>query len=113
MPKSFGSFVRSIIDEIIPVGNNFAVEDAAETPVTSPVTITAGSTQLLTIPTNAAEVIINSDDDVMLGLDSSFTEYDRIPAGIPANIQCGKLSTMYLKNAGSASITVYFRFVQV
>jgi hypothetical protein len=110
--KQLGSFIRTLVGkEIVPVGNNFSCADGADAAILSPKTILAAATQLITVPTNAAEVVINCDDDVQICKNADFTEYDRLPAGIPTTIQTGKLDSLYLKNANAASIVVYFRFV--
>jgi len=109
--KIFQFHLSSLIKQAIHVGNNIKTLDITGTPITSPVTITAGATKTLLIPANAAEIVINSDNDVMFSEHSSFSSYDRIPAGIPENIGIVRRDNLYLKNTGAGSIVVYFHFV--
>lgn len=109
--KIYRFHVSSLLKAIIHVGNSFKTLDITGTPITSPVTITAGSTKTLLVPENAAEIRINSDDDVMVSEHSNFSSYDRIPAGIPDIIGIVRRDNIYLKNTGAGSIVVYFRFV--
>lgn len=109
--KAFNFYLSSIIKGIIHVGHNIKTRDITGTPITSPVTITAGSTKTLLIPENAAEIVINCDDDVMVSEHSDFSSYYRIPAGIPENIGIVRRDNLYLKNTSGSSIVVYFRFV--
>ncbi len=109
--KVFQFHVSSLLKSIIHVGNSIKTLDITATPITSPVTITAGSTKTLLVPGNAAEIVINSDEDVMVSEHSSFSSYYRILAGIPENIGIVRRDNLYLKNTGASSIVVYFRFV--
>jgi len=66
---------------------------------------------IIQLPAGAVEIVINSDNDVMFSEHSSFSSYDRIPAGIPENIGIVRRDNLYLKNTGAGSIVVYFHFV--
>ena len=95
----------------IPAARNFKTCDITEPPVTSPVNISAGSTQILKVPKNAAEISIHSANDVLISEDSNnFVRYDIVPGGMKETIGIVDRKKFYLKNNGSSPIDVYFRF---
>ncbi len=110
MPKDykypFGTDANGIP---VAVGDRFSVQDAAETPITSPVTIAPAATQKITLPENAAEILINCDNDVLLALDSDFTAYDRILGRTKEPIGVAGLTEVQVKNDNTSSIAVFFR----
>lgn len=100
-------------DDYIPlqVGNGIVTQDITGTPITSPVTMTASSIKTLKVPNNAAELSIYCDADLLLSEDSNFNRYDLIPGGQKEVIGISKTEEIYLKNDGSVSVTVYFKFI--
>lgn len=89
------------------LGNNMQSQDAAVSPVTSPVTV--NTTQTLTVPQNAAQITIASvTNAVQVSEDSTQTAYFSLPAGVPWTFDVANQQYVYLKT-GSSTV-VYFQF---
>lgn len=92
------------------LGNYSQSQDAAASPVVSPVTVT--TTQTLKVPQGAAICnIISTTNAVQVTEDSSFTATFSVPAGQIYAYNCANQQFVYLK-VGSSTV-VNFQFVMV
>lgn len=91
-------------------GNAMYSQDAAASPITSPVTIATGQT--LIVPQNAVSVTICSvTNAVQVSEDSSQTAYFSLPAAIPFTFDCANQQNIYLKVGSSTVVSFQFKVV--
>jgi hypothetical protein len=111
-PSNFGGVVndgnRNALTGVL--GSWIQTSDGTGTPVTSPVTVTTGTT--LTIPPNAAQIVISSSAALRISELSDVSTYFVLPANVSLTIDVARLSLLYLKQ-DSGSCTVQFFMVMV
>jgi len=92
------------------LGNSMQSQDAAGTPVTSPVTV--NTTQTLVVPQGAVQVTIASvTNAVQVSEDSAQTAYFSLPAGVPWTFDCANQQNVYLKTGSSTVVSFQFKIV--
>jgi hypothetical protein len=92
------------------IGNQIQTQDATGTPVTSPVTV--NTTKTLVVPANAVSlVVISTTNAVQVSEDSTQTAFFSLPAAIPWEFDCARVSNMYLKTGSSTTVNFYFKLV--
>lgn len=91
------------------LGNVMQSQDAAGSPVTSPVTNGSGSGFALVVPAGAVQFTINSSVTCQVGEDSSYAQGLQIPASTLVTFDCADQANIYLKPS-SGTNTIYFQF---
>jgi hypothetical protein len=92
------------------VGNTFQTQDGAASPVTSPITV--NTTQTLTVPLDAIQVLITSvTNAVQISEDSTQGTYFSLPAGNPQWIDCANQEYIYLKTGSSTVVSTLWKCV--
>ena len=92
------------------IANTMMSIDATASPVTSPATV--NTTATLTVPQGAVSVMIASTTNkVQVSEDSTMAAYFDVPAGAPTVFQCANQQYVYLKTAGSTSVSFQFQVV--
>jgi len=92
------------------LANAMQTQDATGTPVTSPVTV--NTTKTLTVPNNAACVLIASvTNPVQVSEDSTQSAYFALPAGVVQEFDCARQQYIYLKTSGSTVVSFLFKTV--
>lgn len=91
-------------------GNVFQTRDAAAVPIGSPVTF--ATTQTLTVPPNAIQVLITSTTNaVQISEDSTGSVYFTLPAGNPQWFDCADQQFIYLVVGSSTVVSFLFKLV--
>jgi hypothetical protein len=94
------------------LGNTVQSQDAAVSPVTSPVTNMNGSGVNLVVPTNAVQFTINSTVAVQVGEDTSFAQGLNIPANTLYTMDCGNMTNIAVKpSSGTNTTSFQFKLV--
>lgn len=109
--QTFGSLVfdQNRVGLTGVLGNTFLSQDATGTPVTSPQTNLAASTQALVVPSNAVQFTISSTVAIQVGEDSSGAQGINVPANTMATFDCARIANIYIKPS-NATNTVSFQF---
>jgi hypothetical protein len=94
------------------LGNFMQSEDAAASPVASPISNGSGSGLTLKVPQNAAQIRINSSVTCLVGEDSSYTNGYLAPANTDTVFDCADQQYVYLKPSNGTN-TIYFQFNMV
>lgn len=90
--------------------NVFTTQDAADTPITSPVTV--NTTQTLKVPQGATSMLIcSATNPVQVSEDSTQSAFLTIPANIPMNVDCADQQFVYLKTSVSTVVSFLFKIV--
>ena len=111
MAKTFKFRLSELVKSIIHVGNDIKTINSVDSANKSPLTIAAGVIKILKVPDNAAEIVFNSEDDVLFSEDPLFSSYDRALAGIPQREGIVRRDTFPIKNGTGSSIVVYYHWV--
>lgn len=95
----------------VQIGSSFQTSDGAVSPVGSPLTFTA--TQTITVPQNAAEmVLVSPTNAITVSENSSSTTYFTMPASTFCVINCARMSNIYLTEASSGTtVSFYFTII--
>lgn len=107
--KMTSGLVRDDNGDQIQIGSGFQTQDAASSPVTSPLTMT-GSTQTLAVPTNAVELIVNPSVSMNVSEVVSMATFDVIAASTKESIPCARMPFVYINGASG---TLNFRFTVI
>ena len=84
--------------------------DISGSPVTSPATVSTGTT--LTVPLNAAQVTLISNVGINISELAALTDYFTLPASTLLTIDVTRCSKLYLSStAGNATVSFYFNVV--
>lgn len=92
------------------VGNNsfFQTQDAAASPVTSPLAMT-GSVQTLTVPANALSVTVTPETTIVqVSEDSTMSVYSRVQIGQSQTFPVARQQYIYLKGTSSNVVSFFF-----
>ena|SRR5882757_5331672 len=109
-PSNFGGLVNDGNRNAMQFGNWPQTSDATASPVTSPVTVTTGT--ILTIPNNAAQIVISSSAALRISELSDVSTYFVLPANTLLTIDIARLGLLYLKqDSGSCTVQFYFSVV--
>lgn len=92
----------------IQIGSGFQTQDAALSPITSPLTLT-GSVQVLAVPGNAVECILFPSGAMTISEIAAMTTSDQIAAGSKESVPCARMPFLYVQGSG----TLYFRFTLI
>lgn len=111
MADTLNGMVRDSNQQPVQIGNTIQTNDAAASPVTSPLTLT-GSTQAITIPFYAMELVLYPvAHNLQVSEKANMSQYDLIVAGSKESIPVARASIIYV--SGTTSDTLYFRFTVV
>lgn len=111
---SFGSLVndQNRIGMTGQTGNTVQSQDAANSPIVSPVTNMSGSGQLLKVPANAVQLTVNSTVTIQIGEDESFAQGINVPANTLFTIDCARMTNVALKpSSGTNTVSFLFKLV--
>ena len=111
-PSNFGGLVndgnRNAMTGVL--GSWFQTSDATSSPINSPTTVTTGTT--LTVPSNAAQIVISSSAALRISELSDMSTYFVLPASGMITLDVARLSLLYLKqDSGSCTVQFYFNVV--
>jgi len=110
VPNNFGGLVNDGNRNAMQFGSFLQTSDATDTPVTSPATVTTGTT--LTVPQNAVQVTLSSSAALRISELSDVSTYFVLPANATITIDLTRLSLLYLKqDSGSCTVQFYFSCV--
>jgi len=120
LPSHFGNLAVDGAHETITgiVGNGFQTSDATATPVTSPVSVSATTAQVINIPDSAAEInILPKTQSVYISESNTATSgwttnYIEMPAGQQVILDVAKTSKIYLLGGtGTSVVSFWFNVV--
>lgn len=106
-------FIFSIDENRVPIpaANDYLLQDATASPLTSPQAITDGSIITLVVPERAAVVYLTPvGGDLKLGATAACTEYDLLMENIKEEIGIVQKDNLYFKNDSGSTVTLHFRF---
>jgi hypothetical protein len=110
MATNFGTLRNDGNHKELDHGNVFQTQDAAVSPVTSPITV--NTTQTLTVPPNAVSVtLIGVTNAVQVSEDSTMSTYFSLPAGVPWEFDCADQAFIYLKVGSSTAVSTLWKIV--
>lgn len=89
------------------LGNTVVSQDAAGSPVTSPVTNMSGTGVNLVVPTNAVQFTINCSVAVQVGEDTSFAQGLNIPANTLFTLDCANMVNIAVKPSNGVNTTSF------
>jgi len=92
------------------VGAGIQTQDNTGTPITSPATVTTGTT--LVVPLNAISLVLYTSAALRVSEVSSYASYFVVPTANSISIDVSRMANVYLKQ-DSGSCTVQFFFVVV
>jgi hypothetical protein len=109
-PNNFGALRPDANHYPIQAGAAIQTVDATGTPVASPVTV--NTTQTLTVPPNAASVVICSvTNPVQISEDSTQSAFFALPAGTPYRFELADQAFLYLKTGSSTVVSFLFELI--
>ena len=112
MAKSFSNLSRDGSQTAMQTGRGIATQDATASPQTSPFTLPSASITTISVPSNAAELVMFCATAFKVSEDSTVTRYFMIPASTTIAIPLSGTDTIYLQ-ASTGTPTLYFYFVTV
>jgi len=89
--------------------NYLSFQDAADTPVSSPLAVDTTTIKQLVVPDRAVKVTISGTVDVRIGTDSSLSSYFVVPANTPVVLPVATVDSLYVLG-DSASGDCHFVF---
>lgn len=92
--------------------NNFVTQDGADTPVTSPVSVTAVATTTLQVPEQAVEIMIYSNQALRVSEDSTLASYYVLGANGVVVLNVADMEYVYLRG-NAVTCTVSFVFSKI
>ncbi len=92
------------------MGSGIQTQDSTASPVTSPATVTTGTT--LTVPINASAIVLYTSAALRVSELSTTTGYFVVPAANSIEIDVARMGSIYLKQ-DSGSCTVQFYFIVI
>lgn len=98
-------------NETIQTANSFITQDGADTPITSPKTVST-SVVTLAVPRNAAELVIAYTDNSLQVSDVvAMATYTLLPATTTGFVYpCAGMSSIYIKRGSGTDCSVSFFF---
>lgn len=109
-PNNFGPMRPDANHNALEFGSVFQTQDAAASPVTSPITV--NTTQTLTVPSNAFRLlIVSTTNPVQVSEDSTMSTYFTIPAGVIQGIDCADQAFIYLKTGSSTAVNTLWEVI--
>jgi len=111
-PNNFGGLVNDGSRNAMTgaLGNQILSQDAAGSPVASPATV--NTTQTLAVPNNAVSItIVSVTNAVQVSEDSTQTAFFSLPAGVPWEFDCARMSSIFLKTGSSTVVSFFFKLV--
>ncbi len=110
-----GSLARDSNQTPVQSGSMFTTADAAGSPVTSPIAVSASIVSIV-IPDGAVEMVVlavGADLRVSDTAGFSATNFDLITNGSKEVLPVARMQNVYLLRNASTDVTVYFRFTIV
>lgn len=107
--QSFGGLVTDSnrIGMTGALGATVVSQDAAASPVTSPVTNMSNSGVSLTVPSNAVQFTINSTVAFQIGEDTSYTQGLNVPANTLFTMDCARMTQIAIKTSNGTNTTSF------
>lgn len=112
MSKSYSNLCKDGSARVMQVASSIKTEDATSTPQESPLAYTTASVLTLTIPSDAAELIINPSTNLRVSEETAMGSYFVADASAFHVIPVGRTDYIYIKgDAADGTLNFYFHVV--
>lgn len=109
--KNYSNLAVDASSKIVQTGGGILTIDASSSPQSSPLVISTSITTL-TVPENAAEIVIEGDVVIRYSEDPTMTHYATLAASTKLAIGLGRSTNLYVRG-DSGSGTLQFHFITV
>lgn len=107
---NFGNFRTTGSHQLVDAANGFQTTDATGTPLTSPLSVTTGTT-ILKVPLNVSWVTLFASAATSVSEVANMATYFTIPASTPVPIPVANQQFVYLTTATTATVSFYFSVI--
>lgn len=110
MAKVYSNLAKDGSARVVQVASTIKTEDA--TPQESPLAYTAADVTEISVPTNAAEMILKPSTDLRISEEEAMGSYFVIDAGSVHVIPVGRCDNLYIKGDSAAgTLNFYFHTI--